>query len=54
MTVHAILLPAIVFIALGAIQIAAIITILIYSSRYRGQVCPIHAISPAHRGPADR
>jgi uncharacterized protein with PQ loop repeat len=54
MSVHAILLPAIVFIALGAIQIAAIITILIYSSRYRGQVCPIHAISPAHRGPADR
>jgi uncharacterized protein with PQ loop repeat len=48
MTVHAILLPALVFIVLGAIQIAAIITILIYSTRYRGLVCPIHAMNPAH------
>ena len=39
MTVHAILLPAVVFIALGAIQIGAITTILIYSARYRGLVC---------------
>lgn len=47
MTVHAILLPAVVFITLGAIQIGAIATILVYSSRYRGLVCPIHAINPA-------
>ena len=42
MTIHAVLLPAVVFIALGAIQIGAIRTILIYSARYRGLVCPIH------------
>ncbi len=47
MTVHAILLPAVVFIVLGAIQIAAITTILVYSARYRGMVCPMHALSPA-------
>ena len=48
MTVHAILLPALVFIALGAIQIGAITTILIYSARYRGLVCPIHERNPAY------
>jgi uncharacterized protein with PQ loop repeat len=48
MTVHAVLLPAPVFIALGAIQIVAITTILVYSARYRGLVCPTHAMSPAH------
>ena len=48
MTAHAILLPAVVFIALGAIQIGAITTILIYSARYRGLVCPTHLRSPAH------
>ena len=48
MTVHAVLLPALVFIALGAIQIVAITTILVYSARYRGLVCPTHAMSPAH------
>ena len=47
MTVHALLLPALVFIALGAIQIAAITTILVYSARYRGLVCPAHAANPA-------
>ena len=47
MTIHAVLLPAVVFIALGAIQIVAIMTILLYSSRYRGLVCSIHALSPA-------
>ena len=53
-TVHAILLPAVVFIALGAIQIGAITTILIYSARYRGLVCSTHLRSPAHDsvGPA--
>lgn len=48
MTVHAVLLPAVVFIVLGAIQICAIVTILVYSSRYRGLVCPTHAHRPAH------
>lgn len=48
MTVHAILLPAVVFIALGAIQIVAITTILVYSARYRGLVCPTHLRSPAY------
>lgn len=48
MTVHAVLLPALVFIALGAIQIVAITTILVYSARYRGLVCPTHAMGPAH------
>jgi uncharacterized protein with PQ loop repeat len=47
MTVHAVLLPAVVFIALGAIQIAAITAILVYSARYRGLVCPTHALNPA-------
>jgi len=46
MTVHAILLPALVFMALGAIQIVAITTILLYSARYRGLVCPTHALGP--------
>lgn len=48
MTVHALLLPAPVFIVLGVIQIAAISTILFYSARYRGLVCPTHALNPAH------
>jgi len=48
MTVHALLLPALVFIALGAIQMVAITTILVYSARYRGLVCPTHLRSPAH------
>jgi uncharacterized protein with PQ loop repeat len=47
MTVHALLLPALVFIVLGAIQIGAISVILVYSARYRGLVCPSHARSPA-------
>jgi uncharacterized protein with PQ loop repeat len=47
MTVHAVLLPALVFIVLGAIQIGAISVILVYSARYRGLVCPSHARSPA-------
>ena len=47
MTIHALLLPALVFIVLGAIQIGAISVILVYSARYRGLVCPIHARSPA-------
>lgn len=48
MTVHAILLPAVVFIALGAIQICAIATILIFSARYRGLVCVTHALRPSY------
>jgi uncharacterized protein with PQ loop repeat len=47
MTIHAVLLPSLVFIALGAIQIAAISTILFYSARFRGQVCGFHARNPA-------
>ena len=46
MTIHALLLPAVVFIALGAIQIAAISAILIFSARYRGLACPFHALDP--------
>jgi uncharacterized protein with PQ loop repeat len=48
MTIHAILLPALVFIVLGVVQLGAITTILVYSARYRGLVCPTHALSPAH------
>src|SRR6188472_2436325 len=47
MTIHAVLLPALVFIVLGAVQIGAIGAILFYSARYRGLVCPAHALDPA-------
>ncbi len=47
MTIHAVLLPALVFIVLGVIQICAISTILVCARRYRGLVCPVHALSPA-------
>ena len=47
MTIHAVLLPALVFIVLGIVQIGAISTILVYSARYRGMVCPLHALNPA-------
>jgi uncharacterized protein with PQ loop repeat len=48
MTIHAVLLPAVVFMVLGGIQIGAIGVILFFSARYRGLVCPTHAASPAH------
>lgn len=44
-TVHAILLPATVFVVLGAIQIAAITTILICSTRFRGHACLAHTLA---------
>ena len=47
MTIHALLLPAAVFIVLGKIQIGAIGVILFFSTRYRRLVCPTHAASPA-------
>ena len=47
MTIHALLLPAVVFIVLGAVQMAAISIILVYSARYRGFTCPSHALNPA-------
>jgi uncharacterized protein with PQ loop repeat len=47
MTIHAVLLPAVVFIVLGVVQLGAISTILVYSARYRGLVCPLHALNPA-------
>ena len=47
MTIHAVLLPSLVFVVLGAIQIGAISVILICSARYRGLVCPSHALDPA-------
>ena len=47
MTIHAVLLPAVVFIVLDVLQIGAISTILVYSARYRGLVCPVHALDPA-------
>ena len=49
MTVHAVLLPALVFIVLGAIQIGATSTILVYSARYRGMVCPMQRTEPRPR-----
>jgi uncharacterized protein with PQ loop repeat len=48
MTAHAVMLPAAVFIVLGAIQIGAISMILVFSARYRGAVCATHALSPAY------
>lgn len=48
MTIHALLLPAAVFVVLGGIQIGAIGVIVFFSARYRGLVCPTHAASPAH------
>lgn len=54
MTIHALLLPAVVFIVLGVIQIGATSTILVYTARYRGLVCPSHALSPARDALDDR
>jgi uncharacterized protein with PQ loop repeat len=51
MTTHAVLLPATVFVVLGAIQIGAISIILVYSARYRGLVCPTHERNPAYESP---
>lgn len=48
MTIHALLLPAAVFVVLGGIQIGAIGVILFFSARYRGLGCPTHAANPAH------
>jgi hypothetical protein len=45
MTVHAIAIGAAVFITLGVIQLAAIGTILFFTSRYQGLYCASH--SPA-------
>jgi uncharacterized protein with PQ loop repeat len=42
-TIHAVFISAIVFILLGVIQIGATSTIVVYSARYKGLVCPIHA-----------
>lgn len=47
MTIHAVLLPALVFIVLGAIQIGAITVILFCSAKYSGRVCPAHQVNPA-------
>ena len=47
MTLHALLLPAVVFIVLGAVQLGAISVILVYSAKYRGLTCPSHAMNPA-------
>ncbi len=54
MTIHAVLLPALVFIVLGAVQVAAISTILVFSARYRGLVCPVHALVPSASPPATK
>jgi uncharacterized protein with PQ loop repeat len=43
-TIHAVFISAVVFILLGVIQIGATSIIVIYSARYRGMVCPIHAV----------
>jgi len=54
MTIHAVLLPATVFIVLGVVQLGAISTILVCSARYRGMVCPLHALDPARDSLRDR
>jgi uncharacterized protein with PQ loop repeat len=52
-TIHAVFISAIVFIVLGVIQIGATSTIVVYSARYKGLVCPIHAAG-ALPAPGDR
>ena len=42
-TAHAIAIRAGVFIALGAIQIAATALIMLYAARYKDRSCPIHS-----------
>ena len=41
-TVHAVAIGAMVFIALGAVQLAATAIILIYTTKHAGSYCPIH------------
>lgn len=46
MTVHAITIPAVVFIVLGILQVAATCLIVFYCRRYRGRACPSHDPGP--------
>lgn len=52
MTVHAITIGAVVFLALGIEQVAATGLIAFYCRRYRDQVCPSHEHSRWHAAPA--
>ena len=42
-TINAVFIHSLVFIALGVIQISSTGVIYIFSTRYQGQVCPYHA-----------
>jgi hypothetical protein len=53
-TVHAIAIGAAVFITLGVIQLAAIGTILLFTSRYQGLYCASHIPAVVVDGPSPR
>ena len=42
-TINAVYIHAVVFIALGAVQILSTGIIFMFTTRYRGQLCPYHA-----------
>ena len=44
-TVNAVFIHSLVFIALGVIQISSTGVIYVFSTRYRGQLCPHHAVA---------
>src|SRR5690349_3826427 len=52
-TAHAIAIGAFVFIALGAIQLAATTLILVFTTRYRGLYCATHLPAIALADPID-
>jgi uncharacterized protein with PQ loop repeat len=45
-TINAIHIGSIVFIALGIVQISATIIIYVFSTKYRGNVCSYHRANP--------
>jgi hypothetical protein len=53
-TVRAIAIHAGVFIALGGIQVVATTLIVVYATRYKDTVCPIHLPSPPRAKTATR
>jgi uncharacterized protein with PQ loop repeat len=44
-TISALFIQSVVFITLGVVQISATAIIYIYSTRYKGLVCPSHEVS---------
>jgi uncharacterized protein with PQ loop repeat len=44
-TINALFIQSVVFISLGVVQISATAIIYIYSTRYKGLVCPSHEAS---------